>query len=415
VRSNTSHSIGDYAKSTVWITAEVGYFDPDLTEDNHIRCINNVMYFSHVLAFINHIRALSVFKREDIVGTNLHACLRGLAQEWFISELSQADRLSLRDLSLEDGWFKHLLDRFAPSEYTALAEVHGKIHRFEETTSHPNPVSWAHNLLRRLQCDAKYSKATEHEQLVVLYGLLDPSLHRRLATPVPDTTIAQFIKALDDTYTELYYEDSYGRVDQFTEVNKSPYLIPSEIGYFTPDQTLTRHVHRENGILYFRDVYAFVNYLRVIVETIQEGAIRTHLHLCLRDKALEWWVAELSSQDRQELRTKPLEDGWFHVLQARFKPIEEVADEQLYEMKYGWDAVRAEYPAVVWAHTMLRHHQAMRPARIFVELTSIWNAIEPELQRDLEKPMESTRLAEFMANIDKCYNKWRWYVMTERK
>lgn len=415
VRSNTSNTSGDCAKSTSWSTAEVGYFDPDLTEANHIRYVKGVMYFSHVLAFVNNIRAISVFMREDIVGTNLHACLRGLAREWFISELSHTDRLSLRDLSLEDGWFKRLLDRFTPSEFTALAEVHGNVHLFEECPSYPNPISWSHSVLRRLQCDAKYTRATKHEQLVTLYGLLDPSLHRRLAPPVQGATIAEFIKALDDTYTELYYEDSSKRVDLATKARKSPIWIPSEIGYFTPDQTLTRHVHRENGILYFQDVYAFVNYLRVIAETTQEESIQTNLHLCLRDKALEWWVAELSSQDRQNLRTKSLEDGWFHVLQSRFQPIEEVADEQLYETKYGWDAVKAEYPAVVWAHTMLRHHQAMRPARIFAELSSIWNAIDPELQRDMKRPTESTSLAEFMASIDRCYNKWRWFVMTERK
>jgi hypothetical protein len=400
---------------TPWITEEVGYFDPDLTEGNHIRCVRGATHFSHVLAFVNNLRAISVFKSEATMCYNVHACLRGLAREWFISELSHEDRESLRELPLEDGWCQRLLERFSPSEYAALAEVHGSFHTFEGTQSYPNPVAWSHNVLRRLQCDAKYTNASRHEQLTVLYELLDPVLQKRLAPPLPETTMAEFIKILDNTYTELYYEDSSKRDEMRTESGKSSIWIPSEVGYFTPDQTLTHHVHRENGILYFQDVYAFVNYMRVIAETTQEDAIRTNLHLCLRDKALEWWVAELSSQERQSLRTKPLEDGWFHTLQVRFQPIEEVADEQLYETKYGWDAVKSEYPAVVWAHTMLRHHQAMKPSRLFAELLDIWNAFEPELQGDLEKPTENTSLAGFMASIDKCYNKWRWFVMTDRK
>ena len=405
----------DNAKSISWVTEEVGYFDPDLTEENHIRCVRGATYFSHVLAFVNNLRAISVFKSEDTMRYNIHACLRGMAREWFISELSHQDREFLRELSLQEGWCRRLLERFSPSEYTALAEVHGKFHTLEETQSYRSPVAWSHNVLRRLQCDAKYTNATQHEQLVVLHGLLDPVLQKRLSRPLPQTTIAEFIKDLDDTYLELYYADSSKRDEMATEAGKSSIWIPSEVGYFAPDQTLTHHVHRENGILYFQDVYAFVNYMRAIAETTREDAIRTNLHLCLRDKALEWWVAELSSQERQNLRTKPLEDGWFHVLQVRFHPIEEVADEQLYETKYGWDAVKAEYPAVVWAHTMLRHHQAMKPSRLFAELLGIWNAFEPELQEDLEKPTENISLAVFMANIDKCYNKWRWFVMTDRK
>jgi len=401
-----------HAESNSWITEEVGYFEPDLTEEDHIRYVNGVMHFSHVLAFVNNLRAIAVFKTEDTMRCNLHACLRGLSREWFISELSHQDRESLRELPFEDGWCRRLLGRFSPSKYATLVEGYGKI---DTSKSYPNHVAWSHILLRRLQCNSKYTNASTHEQLVVLYELLDPDLRKRLAPPLPEATIEEFMNNLEDIYLELYYEDSFKRDDEATEAGKSFTWIPSEIGYFAPDQTLTHHVHRENGILYFRDVYAFVNYMRVIAETTQETVIRANLHLCLRDKALEWWVAELTSQQRQILRSKHLEDGWFHTLQVRFHPDEEVADEQLYETKYGWDAVKAEYPAAVWAHTMLRHHQALKPARLSAELLDIWNAFDPELQEDLEKPSEDTILADFMASVDRCYNKWRWLVMTDRK
>lgn len=121
-----------------------------------------------------------------------------------------------------------------------------------------------------------------------------------------------------------------------TKAGKSTHWSTTDVGFFVPEQTLDQHTVLENGIIYYQDVWAFINYLRVFAETTDEETIRTSLHHCLREKALEWYITELTRAERHALRTQSLEEGWFQKLAARFSPSTDVTEHQLSYMGYGW-------------------------------------------------------------------------------
>lgn len=186
--SDDPHSI------TSWQTIEVGYFDGEPKLFNHIENENNVLYFHHVVAFVNHLRALSVFRTEDTLRYNIHACLRGKALEWFISELSQQERESLRTLPLEEGWFRALEQRFKPC---ALAEEMLDVGFKDDTLvgGSCSSVLLAHCLLRHIQ--VALAGAHPVQWLQELWKKTPLLLQRKMPKPTPITTVLDFMSHLD--------------------------------------------------------------------------------------------------------------------------------------------------------------------------------------------------------------------------
>lgn len=197
-------------KSSSWDTKEVGYFKPSPGENEHVQEIKDILYFNHVIAFINHMRALSVFKDEDTIRLNLHACLRGTALEWFISELSHEHRESLRDLPLEEGWFKKLEDRFKPEGSESLKNFddmrsidNGGLPVVREMSRNISPVIWAHNALRYLQASGSCSDVSE--QVHEIWEFLDENYEEwKIPEPNSNTSILDFMRSLDDFYAREY-------------------------------------------------------------------------------------------------------------------------------------------------------------------------------------------------------------------
>lgn len=214
------------------------------------------------------------------------------------------------------------------------------------------------------------------------------------------------------------YTNGNGKTTTKPKTGKSSNWSTTDVGYFVPEQTLDEHTVTENGIVFYQDVWAFINFLRVLAESTDEETIRSNLHYCLREKAFDWYITELTRPEREALRTQPLEEGWFKSLAVRFSPSREVAADQFKRMQYGWTDVRREYPAVVWANTMLRHIQALDrgsplKSNILAEhLLSIWHALNDDFAKDVPAPNEGTSVAEFMAELDEAYKRWRWVALT---
>ncbi|KAJ5734348.1 hypothetical protein N7493_003134 [Penicillium malachiteum] len=150
-----------------WNTAEVGYFYPDTDSFNHIVTEeNHIMIFHNAEAFVSHLRGIAVFKTEAVVRANVHSCLRQVALEWYITELTDTEREYLRSLPLEQGWFKQILSRF---------NLSSKIARFRYETANfhnRNPFRMAYNLVRDAQAAGIYDS---DEHLCQIWRCLDTS------------------------------------------------------------------------------------------------------------------------------------------------------------------------------------------------------------------------------------------------
>lgn len=203
------------------------------------------------------------------------------------------------------------------------------------------------------------------------------------------------------------------------KIKKSTTWCTQDVGYFLPKQPLEDYIVLENGNLFYQDVWAFTNYLRVLAETTEEETICANLHFCLRGKALEWYTTELTPTQRAELGTKSLATGWLHVLDTRFGPGHEIAEDQLNYRGYGWSDVENGHSVVVWAQNLLRHAQIdwcmdvgsdWEDDWTIEQLQIIWENLSESLAKDIAYPGEKTTLADFKLEPEEAYKSWRWIV-----
>lgn len=192
-------AISDSVKVSNWVTSEVGYFLPDSTRDEHVRMVQDSLYFSNALAFVTYIRALTTFKNESTIAMNLSSCLRGEALEWLVSELSQSQREKLRSVSLEEGWIKSLMSRFKTSPSNALKILKRSRYTWADVRSQRSLVMWAHNMLRVASDSKEYPELWE--QLHAVWDQIEIPIRGNVEEPTSETTVAIFMEEIDGWYS----------------------------------------------------------------------------------------------------------------------------------------------------------------------------------------------------------------------
>ncbi|KAJ5622200.1 hypothetical protein N7528_005432 [Penicillium herquei] len=123
-----------------------------------------------------------------------------------------------------------------------------------------------------------------------------------------------------ESHEQFVMQSRHMRLGSDTVVT-SPWNV-AEVGYFYPDNWTKRHTDLDLDthfhVIIFYNVYAFVNHLRALVGFKPENVIRANIQSCLREEAMEWFTTELNASERRDLRTIPLEEGWFKQLLERF-------------------------------------------------------------------------------------------------
>ena len=104
-----------------WKAEEVGYFYPHLEDSYGLGDFVNVgrdVFYRSVEAFIDRVHDVAADKGEALVTQNLSTCLRGPAQTWYTSELSDESKVAMR--SGLRFWIDRLRGRFRlnPAEAT---------------------------------------------------------------------------------------------------------------------------------------------------------------------------------------------------------------------------------------------------------------------------------------------------------
>lgn len=188
----------DAGKANTWESSGMGYFLPDSAREEHMRMVQDSLYFSNALAFVTHIRALTAFKNENTIRLNLHSCLRGEALEWFMSELSECDREKLRGLALEEGWIASLMERFKTRPSHALKTLKKSKYNWADVRSQRSLVMWAHAMLRVAQESNEFPETWQ--QLHAVWDQIEIPIRGNVQEPSFDTTIGEFMEELDGWY-----------------------------------------------------------------------------------------------------------------------------------------------------------------------------------------------------------------------
>ena len=83
-----------------WKAEKLGFFDLYLISSlglGDVMTINKELYYRSVILFIDRIADLATVKPAVLVKTNINICLRKAALLWYILELNDAKRSSLRN------------------------------------------------------------------------------------------------------------------------------------------------------------------------------------------------------------------------------------------------------------------------------------------------------------------------------
>ncbi|KAE8348017.1 hypothetical protein BDV28DRAFT_153502 [Aspergillus coremiiformis] len=185
-----------------WKTEDIGYFYPDQPKninqaDDLLKDQGARTYYRDVYTFVDQIRDIVTLKSEQTVRNNIHSCLRGAALEWYITELTQLEKVALRNIPIEEGWLKSLTQRFKPRAPEALEKLTTLSYGFRDIRTGKTPRAYAQELLRHARAanvDSVYN------QLTLAWSHMEPSLRRDISKPTPDTTLGTFLNELDQKY-----------------------------------------------------------------------------------------------------------------------------------------------------------------------------------------------------------------------
>ena len=191
------------------------------------------------------------------------------------------------------------------------------------------------------------------------------------------------------------------------QVLKTQVLKPKDVGLFNPD------VADEHGLgpvatissdTVYRDIYTWVERLKDLVHVHDPDDVKQVIQPCLRGSAATWWIAELTDEDRRKLRAADLQ-RWYSLLIKRFKIQTSVAISRITSSSYSPQDLTRGSPRI-WIHQMLHYAKAAEMDSTFNQLILIWNRFDANLRKDIPMPKPTTRLVDFLEQIDAMYPTW---------
>lgn len=187
---------------------------------------------------------------------------------------------------------------------------------------------------------------------------------------------------------------------------------PDELGFFDPDLQDDAVVGKGDIVYlgnhpYYRNVFVFVDRIKDVAQAKGNQTVRLNLHSCLRGTALEWHASELTTFEKDMLRTVELENGWIKLLIARFKERPTIALSKMERDKYTLrDAASGRTPRA-YAQGVFRNAQAAGMSSTLNQLAIAWNHLHWEFQRDIPEPTDSISKAEFLSLLEAKTDIWR--------
>ena len=147
--------------------------------------------------------------------------------------------------------------------------------------------------------------------------------------------------------------------------------------------------------------------MRDIAKLKSEDVVRSHMSYSLKNKATNWYDAELTSLEKEALRILPLKDGWYRELIKRWKPPLAEALRKMDSTTYSWTDVRVGKEPREYAQEIVRHARAAGRSDLYEQLLKIRGNIEPSLRAVVMNPTTSTTLAEFLEYLDVKFIDWQ--------
>ncbi|RMJ21267.1 Integrase core domain-containing protein, partial [Aspergillus sp. HF37] len=177
-----------------------------------------------------------------------------------------------------------------------------------------------------------------------------------------------------------------------------------DLGYFYPDASID--VLQDSHKVFYRDVYAYVDRLRDLIDYKGEEAVRLNILSSFRGTALEWATTELDDWEKKSLRALPMETGWIDRLIARFKPRAAETIAALNRMSFGYQDLRNGKTPRQFVQEVLRLSRALDTGQTTeYQVLTAWMHLHPDLRRDIPEP-KNTTLGAFLQLLDARTTTW---------
>ena len=182
-----------YIAQRDWRPEEIGFFDPDCKEPGPVVTINHHIYYRDVYAFIDRLKDVALLRSMEKPRVVLPQLLRGSALIWYSTELFANEREMLRLVPLEY-WYTQLITRFKKRTSDALYALQVEKYTIANAREGKSPRIYAQSLFRH----AKTAQITSvYNRLMIAWNNLDWQFRVHIPEPKEDTTMQDFLNALD--------------------------------------------------------------------------------------------------------------------------------------------------------------------------------------------------------------------------
>ncbi len=178
-----------------------------------------------------------------------------------------------------------------------------------------------------------------------------------------------------------------------------------DIGFFDPGLEGDGPVVNVGRHVFYRDIYAFVDRLKDMMNLRGEDKLRAVLPQCFRGSALIWHSTELSDMEKDLLRQASL-SSWYQAMINRFKQRTPMALASLQQSRYTMTDAQSGKDPRLFAQDIFRSAKAANMESIHNQLTIAWNNLDWRFRANIPEPTATTSVRKFLEQLDSMSDIW---------
>ena len=201
----------------------------------------------------------------------------------------------------------------------------------------------------------------------------------------------------------------------FSSSAKPASFRAEDVGFFDPGfQAEPEHGNTTPGPVvnagkhvYYLDVFVFVDRLKELARKQGAAKVIDLIPSCLRGTALIWWTVEVDEMAKELLEGSKKLEQWTTILIKQFRTAPTEALTALCASTYNLQDLRRGMSPRMWIHGQLHLARSAELDSVFNQLTIIYGRMGPYFQEQLDPPSPTTRLSDFLRQVDMKTPAWR--------
>ena len=186
---------------------------------------------------------------------------------------------------------------------------------------------------------------------------------------------------------------------------------PEEVGFFDPflvvkDSEDDGEVVNFGNKTYYRNVHLFIDAFKDVDESKDSGVVRRNLNKCLRGAAQEWYIGQLTRDERQDMKDGRGVKRWEKALLRRFRKTQSSALKALDNERYTVKDARNNKQTSEFVTRIIRHAKDADIMTTSAQLTYAWNKLDPDLRGFIKRPKPTTTVTDFMEEMEDMMEVW---------